>query len=58
MADFRVIRPHVGDKAYEVGDIRSGELSDLGHLIGKCLEPVANKAAPAVQNKAVKRKAD
>lgn len=53
--EFEVIRAHIGDKSYNVGDKRIAEKADVAHLIGRSLRkaagPVENKAAPRVQNK-------
>lgn len=53
---FKVIRAHEGDKSYSVGDTREANETDVRHLIGKCLEkmaePMKNKAAKTAQNKA------
>ena len=55
---FKVIRAHVGDKPYAVGDTREANEADVRHLIGKSLEkmaePVKNKAEPKPKNKAAK----
>ena len=37
---YKVIREHLGDKQYSVGDIREVDPNRVVHLIGKCLEPV------------------
>lgn len=58
MAKFNVIRAHQGDKPYAVGDTREANERDVQHLVGKCLEKMAdapkNKAEHAAQNKASK----
>lgn len=52
---FRVIRPHDGDKFYNVGDTREGVEADLKHLVPLTLEPIKeSKAETAPANKAVK----
>ncbi len=38
--EFKVIRDHVGDKPYKVGQVRTVEEYDVTHLIGKSLEPL------------------
>lgn len=56
---FRVLRPHDGDKFYNIGDTREASESEVKHLVPLTLEPIAekavkpnsNKAAPAVKNK-------
>jgi hypothetical protein len=57
MADtqrFNVIRRHLGDLMYEVGDTREGTKSEFKHLIGTVLEEpkTAKKAEAAPLNKA------
>ncbi|SDP92466.1 hypothetical protein SAMN05428967_4466 [Phyllobacterium sp. YR620] len=53
---FKVLRHHIGDQVYNVGDIREARESDVKHLIGKSLEPLnGSKSEPAPKNKAVKR---
>lgn len=58
MADrkFRVIRPHVGDKEYAEGDIRTADPRDVEHLVPKVLEPIEEpkKAPPAPKAAAAK----
>lgn len=45
--DFRVIREHVGDRPYAEGEIRTADPRVVEHLIGKVLEPIEDKPAPA-----------
>lgn len=55
MADtviFKVVRRHIGDREYGVGEIRSGTLADLGHLVPHILQPLGAKAASPLKNKA------
>lgn len=54
MAKYKVIRAHVGDKPYKVGQTRTANPADVGHLIGKCLVEIKEKAEPALKNKAEK----
>lgn len=58
MADYKVIRAHEGDKSYKVGDTRSANPNEVSHLVGTCLEKMAdkpeNKMAGKVKNKAAK----
>lgn len=35
---FKVLRPHQGDKWYDVGDTREVDPASVRHLIGKTLE--------------------
>ena len=51
---YRVLRPHDGDKFYKVGDVREGAENDLKHLVPLTLEPIREKAEPALSNKAEK----
>lgn len=52
---YRVLRPHDGDKFYRIGDIREGNEIDLQHLVPLTLEPITEtKAENAPLNKAVK----
>ena len=32
-SNFTVLRPHVGDKEYSVGDVRTVNASDVAHLV-------------------------
>lgn len=51
MKTYEVIRRHIGDRTYEVGETRSGE--GLEHLVPRVLKPVdAAKAEAAPRNKA------
>ena len=39
-SNFTVLRPHVGDKEYSVGDVRTVNASDVAHLVkAGVLEP-------------------
>lgn len=64
---FKVIREHLGDRFYQVGETREAQRADVAHLIGKSLalpgktaktlsnkaaRPPANKVDPAPANKA------
>ncbi|MET4636168.1 hypothetical protein [Kaistia defluvii] len=56
---FKVIREHLGDRFYKVGETREAQRGDVAHLIGttlapsgKAAKPAKNKAAPPVSNKA------
>lgn len=49
---YDVIRYHIGDKEYHVGDTRTANPAEVGHLIGLCLEEQKEKKAPASKNKA------
>lgn len=40
MQKFKVLRPHVGDKSYAVGDEREADPQEVAGLIGKVLEPI------------------
>jgi hypothetical protein len=52
-ATFTVVRRHLGDRMYEVGETREGSKAELKHLIPHVLEEVAGaKAERAPQNKA------
>lgn len=51
---FKVIRRHFGDRPYEVGDEREADEAEVQHLIGHVLAKPGAKAAPPVENKAVK----
>lgn len=61
MEKYRVLRPHDGDKFYNVGDIREGNENDLKHLVPLTLEPIKTKAEDAApknkSEKALKNKA-
>lgn len=50
--DFMVVRRHIGDRAYAVGEIRTGTLADLKQLVPHVLQPVDGKADAAPDNKA------
>ena len=53
---FKVLRHHIGDQVYNVGDTREAQESDVRHLIGKSLKPLdGSKSEGAPKNKAVKR---
>jgi hypothetical protein len=53
--EYRVLRPHDGDKFYNIGDTREGNESELKHLVPLTLEPITEaKAEKAPLNKAVK----
>lgn len=50
MADlqkFTVLRRHIGDRIYDVGEVREGVLNDLRHLVPRVLIPLENKAEGA-----------
>lgn len=47
MKDFIVLRAHLGDKDYAVGDTRKANPIDVKHLIGKCLKFKNQKDAAA-----------
>lgn len=50
--DFVVVRRHIGDRVYAVGEIRTGTLADLKQLVPHVLQPVDGKADAALDNKA------
>lgn len=59
---FHVLRPHMGDKFYDIGDVREVEAATVKHLIGKTLIAEAdvkiarkpdNKKADAPSNKSL-----
>jgi hypothetical protein len=50
---FAVVRRHIGDRPYEVGETRVGSMADLGHLVPRVLQPLAGKADAAPENKAM-----
>ncbi len=55
MADtkqWRVMRRHMGDRFYEVGEIREASASEVKSLVGTVLEEMKTKAEPAPSNKA------
>ena len=59
MMKFKALRPHQGDKWYDVDDEREADEREVAHLVAsgtleKMAEPVKNKAEPAVKNKAAK----
>lgn len=52
-ARYRVLREHIGDRAYFEGEEREALPSQVGHLLGRVLEPLeAAKAEPTPRNKA------
>lgn len=52
---YRVLRPHDGDKFYNVGDTREGNENELKHLVPRTLEPIKGKAEGAAsKNKALR----
>lgn len=51
MKNYEVVRRHLGDRWYEVGEMRSGD--GLEHLVPRALRPIAGeKADHAPLNKA------
>lgn len=57
MADhkYRVVREHIGDRAYAVGDERVAAPSDVAHLVPNVLEdkgPIKEKSAAKPEDKA------
>jgi hypothetical protein len=57
MKRFNVIRAHIGDRDYGIGDTREANEAEVSHLIGTCLEPVddaSKNAGGAPENKALK----
>lgn len=53
MANFKVLRDHIGDKPYSRGDTRTAIAADVAHLVdGGVLVPVAAKRAARPANKA------
>jgi hypothetical protein len=57
MIKFKVLRRHLGDKAYEEGDEREANAGDVAHLVAAgVLEAPENKAAAPVENKGRARK--
>lgn len=62
MTKFEVLRQHLGDKMYMPGDTREADKNSVQHLVQHGVlaevnaEPkTANKAEPAVQNKAAQK---
>lgn len=56
---YEVIRPHYGEKQYDVGDEREADSNDVAHLVPDTLKEKAeskskNKAAAKSSNKAAK----
>lgn len=52
-ARYRVLREHIGDRPYVAGEEREALPSQVGHLIGRVLEPLkAAKAENPPKNKA------
>ncbi|WP_181892965.1 hypothetical protein [Falsiruegeria mediterranea] len=60
--EYKVVRPHQGDKWYDVGDTREAKPISVAHLVasGTLVDPSADdgaassegeKSAPAVENK-------
>lgn len=50
---FHVLRPHVGDRPYSVGETREAAPIEVAHLTPHVLRPgVAEKARQPVANKA------
>lgn len=56
MTDFKVLRPHEGDRFYKVGEIRSGNKAELKHLVPNTLEEIG--AGEKVEPKAPKAKVE
>jgi hypothetical protein len=50
---FTVVRRHIGDRPYLVGETRVGSMADLGHLVPRVLQPIAGTVAAAPENKAL-----
>lgn len=51
-ARYRVLREHIGDRPYREGEEREALPSQVGHLLGRVLEPLGAKAEPVPENKA------
>lgn len=52
---YLVLRPHEGDKFYNVGDVREAVEGDVKHLVPNTLEAIGGeKSEAAPKNKAVK----
>lgn len=52
MAEFKVLRHHLGDRDYVPGEIRTANPGDVAHLVASgTLYPVTEKDAPIVPNK-------
>ena len=47
MEKYIVIRSHIGNKKYNVGDTRIARRSDVSHLIGPCLAVPGSEEAKA-----------
>ncbi|WP_276716887.1 hypothetical protein [Pseudooceanicola nitratireducens] len=66
MAKFKVKRPHIGDREYQVGDVREANSQVVAHLVAsgvleaiedeavtsKTEPPAKDKAEPSIKNKA------
>ncbi len=50
--EFKVMRRHIGDRTYAPGDIRTGSIGDLGHLVPHVLQPIVGSADAPPVNKA------
>lgn len=52
---YRVVRPHEGDRPYAVGDTRTALPSDVAHLVPHVLVPV-DDGEPATKKKAPRKR--
>lgn len=50
--EYRVVRPHEGDKPYAVGDTRTMDSDDAAHLVPLTLQPIATDQPAAKKRKA------
>lgn len=44
--DYKVLRPHLGDKPYQPGDVRSAKAATVSHLVAKGVLKPADQEDP------------
>lgn len=47
--DFKVLRPHLGDKPYRSGDVRTAKEATVSHLVDKGVLTPVRQGEPAVE---------
>ena len=48
--DYKVVRPHLGDKAYLPGDVRSAKPASVSHLVAKGVLAPVTQEEPASED--------
>ncbi|QCP88103.1 hypothetical protein EYE35_21015 [Cereibacter sphaeroides] len=57
MQKYTVLRQHIGDRPYEVGDEREAAPADVAHLVPHVLEPASAEDGKADAKPAAGKKA-